>query len=102
MLQRIHNEAINFIQEHIMLNVNIATHYANPFNAYLENLGHAARSFIAALLARETAKVEASPLQAATPLDKAASTAELNRLAREFDSIMPNQAAELRYLSSRD
>lgn len=83
---------------------NFATYpYDNPIHAYGENLGRAARTFIAALLAIDPAKVNASPATiTAAPHDRVATAAELNRLARHFDSIMPNQAAELRYLACRD
>jgi hypothetical protein len=66
----------------------------------MENLGHAARSFMAALLAMDPAK--ANPSSRMTEEDIVASHDELDQLARKFDAIMPNQAAELRYLLSRD
>jgi hypothetical protein len=87
-----------------MFNSNFATYpYVSPVHSYAENLGRAARSFIAALLAIDPARVAAAPaLVAASTEDKAVTAAELSRLAREFDAIMPNQAAELRYLAGRD
>ncbi|QAU34993.1 hypothetical protein [Janthinobacterium sp. 17J80-10] len=86
-----------------MFNSNFATYpYVSPVHSYSENLGRAARSFIAALLAIDPARVEAAPVLAKATEDKAATAAELSRLAREFDAFMPNQAAELRYLAGRD
>ncbi|RJG00357.1 hypothetical protein [Noviherbaspirillum sedimenti] len=87
-----------------MFRSNLATYpYINPISSYGENLGRAARSFIAALLAIDPAKVNASPAKVkAVQEDKAVTAAELSRLAREFDAFMPNQAAELRYLAGRD
>lgn len=77
--------------------------YVNPIHSYSENLGRAARTFIAALLAVNPAKFEATQARVpAVQKDKAATAAELHRLACEFDAIMPNQAAELRYLAGRD
>ena len=77
--------------------------YVSPIHSYGENLGRAARSFIAALLAIDPARIEAASAQtAAAQEDKSVTAAELSRLAREFDTIMPNQAAELRYLAGRD
>lgn len=87
-----------------MFRSNFATYpYVSPVHSYTENLGRAARSFIAALLAIDPARVETAPVLAtANKEDKAVTAAELSRLAREFDAIMPNQAAELRYLAGRD
>jgi len=87
-----------------MSRANFASYpYVSPIHSYGENLGRAARSFLAALLAIDTAKVEPAQANVTTArIDKAATAKELNRLAREFDSIMPNQAAELRYLACRD
>lgn len=87
-----------------MFRTNFATYpYVSPVQSYTENLGRAARSFIAALLAIDPVRVEAAPaLATASKEDRAVTAAELNRLAREFDAIMPNQAAELRYLAGRD
>lgn len=85
-----------------MSRTNFATYpYVSPIHSYTDNLGRAARSFIAALLAIEPARAGAAPA-AAVAEDKAVTAAELSRLAREFDAIMPNQAAELRYLAGRD
>lgn len=86
-----------------MNNANFATYpYVSPIHSYSENLGRAARSFIAALLAIDPARVEAAPAEAAASEDNALTAAELSRLAREFDAFMPNQAAELRYLAGCD
>lgn len=87
-----------------MFRSNLATYpYVSPVHSYSENLGRAARTFIAALLAIDPARANAAPvLASASKEDKAVTAAELSRLAREFDAIMPNQAAELRYLAGRD
>jgi hypothetical protein len=87
-----------------MFQSNFATYpYVSPVHTYGENLGRAARSFIAALLAIDPARIETAPAEAnAAPEDKSITAVELSRLAREFDAIMPNQAAELRYLAGRD
>ena len=74
--------------------------------SYGENLGRAARAFLAALLAVEPAK-QASKQVAASKgrlpeRDRLKGVEELYSLAKQFDSIMPNQAAELRYLAGRD
>lgn len=86
-----------------MLNANFASHpYVSPVSSYTENLGRAARSFIAALLAIDPAKVESGPTVGKMSVQTSqADYEELERLAHEFDLIMPNQAAELRYLVSR-
>ncbi len=106
MLQRSHNEAIKTsLKENIMFNSKLASYpYTNPIGtSYGENLGRAARSFLAALLAIEPARTDVRAAQASdADLDRGATAAELQRLARKFDVIMPNQAAELRYLAGRD
>lgn len=77
---------------------------AHPAGSYTENLGHAARSFLAALLAIDpddfhSTRASKEGRKEADPME---TFAELDQLAREFEPIMPNQAAELRYLLSRD
>lgn len=86
-----------------MFNANFASYpYVSPVNSYTENLGRAARSFIAALLAIDPAKVSAGSSHAkASHAEDELSLEDLEHLARRFDGIMPNQAAELRYLLSR-
>lgn len=87
-----------------MFEANLASYpYVSPVNSYTENLGRAARSFIAALLAFDPAETNA-PSSAEVQFreeDDAKTFAELERLAHEFDALMPNQAAELRHLISR-
>ncbi len=84
-----------------MFRTNLATYpYVNPVNSYAENLGRAARSFLAALLAVDQRRIDAlAKNTVATDQNEAASIDELNRLADHFDAIMPNQAAELRFLA---
>ena len=86
-----------------MFNANFASYpYVSPVNSYTENLGRAARSFIAALLAIDPAKVNATPSNAKLlNAEDELSLEDVEHLARRFDSIMPSQAAELRYLLSR-
>ncbi|RJF99341.1 hypothetical protein [Noviherbaspirillum saxi] len=67
--------------------------------SYTENLGRAARAFLAALLA-VTPGVKAAP--AAKSKRDVGSVAELYRLAGGYDSIQPSLAQELRALASVD
>jgi hypothetical protein len=87
-----------------MFNANFASYpYVSPVNSYSENLGRAARSFIAALLAIDPGKVDADPSSTKVIAnDNEAAYEEVESLARRFAPIMPNQAAELRYLLSRN
>lgn len=65
---------------------------------YGENLWHAFRVFVAALIGdKPTTQPPAPQLQK----DRIESINELYRLARQFDKTMPNQAAELRDLAAR-
>lgn len=84
-----------------MFGSNLANYpYINPVNTYSANLGRAARTFLAALLAVEPSKIDTVLTRHASGAqDQAAGIDELNHLADHFDSIMPNQAAELRYLA---
>lgn len=67
--------------------------YVSPIpTTYGENLGRATRGFVAALFAMEP---PAPPQDA----DTVEGVDELSLLASQFDEIMPNQAAELRYLA---
>lgn len=63
-------------------------------SGYAENVGRAFRSFLAALLAIK-------PEQAATPRAKVRNQLAVFRLARQYESLSPNLAAELRYIASR-
>ncbi|CAN5174983.1 hypothetical protein BH11PSE11_BH11PSE11_36340 [soil metagenome] len=69
--------------------------------SYGENLGLAARAFIAALLAVDPQDEETieHPVSERVRLK---GIEQLNALASSFDSTMPNQAAELRYLAGCD
>lgn len=85
-----------------MFNANFASYpYVSPVNSYTENLGRAARSFVAALLAIDPAKVNAASTAKAIDTGEDLTLEDVELLAHRFDSIMPNQAAELRYLLSR-
>jgi hypothetical protein len=76
---------------------------ANHSHSYGENLGLAARAFLAALLAVEPAKLEAAATNdRVSERVRLKGVEELYSLAKQFDSTMPNQAAELRYLAGRD
>lgn len=87
-----------------MFRENLATYpYISVGNTYGQNLGRAARVFLAALLAVEPAKFEAkSKPKKLSESEQADGVDELNRLARHFDPIMPTQSAELRYLAGSD
>lgn len=68
--------------------------YVSPIpTTYGENLGRAAREFVAALLAMDP------PAPHEDVADNAEAIDELSALASQFDEIMPSQAAELRYLA---
>lgn len=83
------------------------TYSNNHADGYFSNLGRAARAFIGALVA-------AKPVDAAAQQD-AANAAEdqrhvrpsrrdialLNAEATQYEKLMPNLAAELRFLASR-
>lgn len=87
-----------------MFRSNFATYpYVSPDNTYGQNLSRAARAFVAALLAMEPAERKNSA-QAQTSIEDArvADTDEIAKLAKHFDSFMPNQAAELWYLAGSD
>lgn len=66
---------------------------------YGENLWRAFRVFVAALIGD---KPTDQPLPQQLEKDRIESINELYRLAKQFDSTMPNQAAELRDLAARD
>lgn len=82
-----------------MFRENLATYpYIHPVNSYTDNLGKATKAFLAALVAitpDETETVDAAQ-------DRVIGIEELNNLAAHFDTFMPNQAAELRYLAGSD
>lgn len=87
-----------------MSSSNLATLSPSAFGGtYIQNLGVASRVFIAALLAvKPNAPVGSAVAQqqpALSERDRFKSILEMNRLARDFDSAMPNQAAELRYFA---
>lgn len=86
-----------------MFRSNLATYpYISPDNSYTGNLAQAARALVAALLAVDPARQQdAQPEAAVSSRDNIASVKELYSLAQQFDAVMPNQAAELRYLAGR-
>ena len=74
-------------------------------SGYYENLALAARTFAAALLAGKPVVATAAPADARvveklSNMQRIKAVLEMNRLASRYDSVMPNQAAELRYLAS--
>jgi hypothetical protein len=76
---------------------------ANGGISYGDNLGRAARAFLAALLAVEPASEQVdTPDVIVSEKIRLQGVREMLSLAREFDLIMPNQAAELRYAAGRD
>jgi hypothetical protein len=65
---------------------------------YGENLWHAFKVFIAALIGDQPTS---EPNPRTVEKDRMASLNEIYHLARQFDATMPNQAAELRDLAAR-
>ncbi len=63
-------------------------------SSYAENVGRAFRSLLAALLA-------VKPQQNATPRATLRNQLAVFRLARQYEDLSPNLAAELRYIASR-
>ncbi len=87
-----------------------ALSHANPVHAYFHNLGQAARTFGAALVAAapqpsgEHASTSHAPVKAsenAFAENRRDATEMLYSLAAQFEPTQPNQAAELRWLASR-
>lgn len=72
--------------------------------SYLQNLGYAARVFLAALLAVKRVEPQAQPVAPveAKMSERARLKAilELNCMANDYADTMPNQAAELRYIAT--
>jgi hypothetical protein len=66
---------------------------------YGQNVWRAFQIFLAALFGAITTN---KPSRSALEKERAKSICEIFALARKFDSTMPSQAAELRYLVSRD
>jgi hypothetical protein len=66
---------------------------------YGQNVWRAFQIFLAALFGAITTN---KPSRNQLEKERAKSIREIFTLARQFDSTMPNQAAELRYLVSRD
>jgi hypothetical protein len=80
------------VQEYVMFRSNGATYPAMDVDSssYLDNLWRATRSLFSAVLA-------IAPLKCGSNGDE--TREELFRLAGEIERMMPNQAAELRYLA---
>jgi hypothetical protein len=90
-----------FHQEYEMFRSNLATYpETNAGYSYVENVFRAAFALIAAILAVTPFQSNANTAKpAASDYADTQTRAELYRLAREVESISPNQAAELRYLA---
>jgi hypothetical protein len=77
----------------------------SALQAYAKNVGQAGRSFLAALLAIEPHRSAQAAAKAVRTRDNkhqsAGSLLRLYGLACQSDSVMPNLAAELRYIASR-
>jgi hypothetical protein len=83
-----------------MFRSNLATYpYISHGPTYGQNLARATRGFLAALLAVDPE--ELAPEHEADG-EKEEGIEEINALASRFDDIMPNQAAELRYLAGTE
>lgn len=63
-------------------------------STYAQNVGYALRSLLAALLA-------VKPAQPASPRSAMRDRLAVFRLAREYEALSPNLAAELRFIASR-
>jgi hypothetical protein len=63
-------------------------------SSYAENVGRAFRSLLAALLAIK-------PQQTAKPRATVRNQLAVFRMARQYEGLSPNLAAELRYIASR-
>lgn len=79
---------------------NVATYpEANAGYSYLENVFRAALALIAAALAVTPLQPQTKTVEATSDYVNVQARKELYRLAKEVEPIMPNQAAELRYLA---
>lgn len=72
---------------------NSAAH-ADTHSSYAGNVGRAFRSLLAALLAIK-------PAQPATPRAQLRNRMAVFSLAKQYETLSPNLAAELRYIASR-
>lgn len=63
-------------------------------SSYAENVGSAFRSLLAALLA-------VKPQESVSPRAKVRDQLAVFRLAKQYESLSPNLASELRYIASR-
>ena len=63
-------------------------------STYAQNVGYALRSLLAALLA-------VKPAQPVSPRSKMRDQLAVFRLARDYEALSPNLAAELRFIASR-
>jgi hypothetical protein len=64
---------------------------------YAQNVGYAFRSLLAALLAVKPAQ----PQQPASQRSKLRDQLAVFKLARDYEALSPNLAAELRFIASR-
>ena len=73
--------------------------HLNEGDTYGQTLWNAFQVFLAALL---DVKSIYKTAREGPKINRAHSINEMYSLAKQFDATMPNQAAELRYLASRD
>jgi hypothetical protein len=87
-----------------MFRSNLVTQpYISHGPSYGQNVARATRGLLAALLAAEPEDLENGfPCNEVSESERSNDIDELNALASHFDAIMPNQAAELRYLAGSD
>jgi hypothetical protein len=98
---RLHTDGRNeFVQEYEMFRLNEATYPAADADpSYVGNLCRATLALFAAIFPSPVRSGSASAKPAVSNCMGVKARNELCRLAREMESTMPNQAAELRYLS---
>jgi len=82
-------------------------HAGGALRDYLANLGQAVRQLGAALVAvrqikTEPGRTDASVCGNPSQQPRKKDLAQLYQLANQYDSVMPNLAAELRYMASHD
>jgi hypothetical protein len=87
-----------------MFKSNLATYpQTSGRDTYANNLGRAARVFLAALLAAKPVDREVVVTERKmSERTRAKSIAKLYRLAGGYDSISPSLAAELRFIAGQD
>ena len=86
-----------FQKEFVMFRSDLSSYpYIGHGPSYTANLAKAGRGFLAALLAMDPEELQSKSAANNPAFDEAMS---IDELAQHFDAIMPNQAAELRYLA---